>query len=340
MSNKKIKIALLFGGTSPERKVSKATGASVYGALIKLGYEVFLINPAYGNNQPKDINQFFAEEDFTEISNENYIKALDLDLFKSVDLVFLALHGRWGEDGTIQSLLELKGLNYTGSKVLSSAISMDKTMSKILFQHYNIRTPDWISVTSSFNLSSLKKEIESKFNYPCVIKPNDQGSTVGLTICKTEKEIDEAVKLALQFSDKALIEEYIPGKELTVAIIENDHHSAGTQIFPVLEIKPKHNLYDYECKYTPGMSEYEVPANISEEVSNNLKKSALAAFKALGCEGYARVDYRLRNDNQEYCLEINTLPGMTSTSLVPKMAKAVGISFEELVERIVKASIK
>jgi len=129
-----------------------------------------------------------------------------------------------------------------------------------------------------------------------------------------------------------LIEEYIPGRELTVAILENE-------VFPVLEIKPKHNLYDYECKYTPGMSEYEVPAKVNDDVSDNMKHSALDAFKALGCEGYARVDFRLSPDNKEYILEINTLPGMTSTSLVPKMAKAIGISFEELVDRIVKISL-
>jgi D-alanine-D-alanine ligase len=176
------------------------------------------------------------------------------------------------------------------------------------------------------------KEIKNKLKYPCVIKPNDQGSTVGLTICKHENEVNEAVKLALQWSDKALIEEYIPGRELTVAILENE-------VFPVLEIKPKHNLYDYECKYTPGMSEYEVPAKVNDDVSDNMKHSALDAFKALGCEGYARVDFRLSPDNKEYLLEINTLPGMTSTSLVPKMTKAVGISFEELVDRIVKISL-
>ncbi|RPI75650.1 MAG: D-alanine--D-alanine ligase, partial [Ignavibacteriales bacterium] len=272
------------------------------------------------------------DEDFTELSNENYLEALNLDLFNTVDLAFLALHGRWGEDGTIQSLLELKGIRYTGSKVLSSAISMDKTMSKILFQHYNIRTPDWIAVNPEYNLSSLKSEIKNKLKFPCVIKPNDQGSTVGLTICSNENEVDEAVKLALQFSNKALIEEFIPGRELTVAILDNE-------VYPVLEIKPKHNLYDYECKYTPGMSEYEVPAKISDEISETLKKSALAAFKALGCEGYARIDYRLSPENKEYCLEINTLPGMTSTSLVPKMAKAAGISFEDIVDRIVKISL-
>jgi D-alanine-D-alanine ligase len=333
MPDKKIKIALILGGTSPEREVSKLSGLSIYKALLKLGYDTVLIDPAYGEDQPKNVEAFFANEDFTEISNENYVKALNMKLFDSIDLAFLALHGKWGEDGTVQSLLELKGIKYTGSNVVSSAVTMDKAMSKILFQYYNIKTPKWITVSSNnYDLSSLVKEIEKKVKYPCVIKPNDQGSTVGLTICENESTVNEAIKLAMKFSDTALIEEYILGRELTVGIL-------GQEVLPVLEIKPKHNIYDYECKYTPGMSEYEVPAKISDELSDNLRKTSLTAFKALGCEGYARVDFILSKDNVGYCLEVNTLPGMTSTSLVPKMAKSVGISFEELVDRIVKSSL-
>lgn len=334
MTNKKIKIALLLGGTSPERKVSKSTGSSIYKALRNLGYETVLIDPAYGTNQPKDTEAYFADEDFVEIKNENYINALNLDKINFADLVFLALHGKWGEDGRIQSLLELEGMKYTGSKVVASAISMDKTMSKILFQHNNIRTPNWITVNKNdYNIVALKKDIDDRLKYPCVIKPNDQGSTVGLTVCKHSEEVETALELSFQFSDKTLIEEYIPGKEITVGILDNE-------VLPVLEIKPKHGLYDYECKYTTGMSEYEVPAKIGSDISEQLKESALVAFKGLGCKGYGRVDFRLSPANLDYCLEVNTLPGMTSTSLVPKMAKAIGISFENLVERIVKLSLR
>ena len=333
MPDKKIKIALILGGTSPEREVSKLSGLSIYKALLKLGYDTVLIDPAYGEDQPKNVEAFFANEDFTEISNENYVKALNMKLFDSIDLAFLALHGKWGEDGTVQSLLELKGIKYTGSNVVSSAVTMDKAMSKILFQYNGIGTPKWITVgCNNYDLSSLVDKIEKEVKYPCVIKPNDQGSTVGLTICENESTVNEAIKLAMKFSDTALIEEYILGRELTVGIL-------GQEVLPVLEIKPKHNIYDYECKYTPGMSEYEVPAKISDELSDNLRKTSLTAFKALGCEGYARVDFILSKDNVGYCLEVNTLPGMTSTSLVPKMAKSVGISFEELVDRIVKSSL-
>ena len=330
MTKRKPKIALLFGGTSPERKVSKASGASIYSALKNLGYETILINPAYGAKQSNDL---FDENDAVEISNRNYVEAINSKILDGIDLAFLALHGKWGEDGTVQSLLELRGIKYTGSNVLSSSISMDKNMSKILFQHYGVKTPDWF-VTAQNNsthqvvISTIKK----KFGFPCVIKPNDQGSTVGLTICDSEGKVEESLSLAYQFSDKALIEEYIPGREMTITVLDN-------KALPVLEIKPKHGLYDYECKYTSGMSEYEVPARISKQVEEELQSQALLAFNSLGCRGYSRIDFRLKNDKETYCLEVNTLPGMTSTSLVPKAAKAVGISFEELVDRIVKLSL-
>jgi D-alanine-D-alanine ligase len=169
--------------------------------------------------------------------------------------------------------------------------------------------------------------------FPCVIKPNDQGSTVGLTICKKKDQIEEALKLSFKFSDKALIEKYIPGRELTVAILEKEP-------LPVLEIKPKHGVYDYECKYTSGMSEYEVPAEIPDKIKKKLQAQALLAFNSLGCEGYARIDFRVTKKYEIYCLEVNSLPGMTATSLVPKMAKAAGISFHELLDRIMRAALK
>jgi D-alanine-D-alanine ligase len=328
-----MKIALVLGGTSPEREVSKATAASVYAALKTLGHEAVLIDPAYGANQPEKEEDFFSEKDFAPISNRNYVEAVNSKLFDEAELVFLAMHGKYGEDGTIQALLELRGKKYTGSKVLSSAISMDKEMSKILLKHNGVNTPRWIAVDKkAAGKDALAEMIKKETGYPCVIKPNDQGSTVGLTICENEGQVTDAVKLAHRFSSKALIEEYIPGRELTVAVLDN-------KALPVLEIKPKHGLYDYECKYTKGMSEYIVPADVTKEVWDELQKLALLTFTALGCEGYSRVDFRLSPDNVPYVLEINTLPGMTSTSLVPKMAKAAGISFEELVERIIRLSV-
>jgi D-alanine-D-alanine ligase len=329
----KLNIALFLGGTSPEKEVSKSSSKSIFAALTKLGHNVTLMNPAYGKNQPADINDFFSEKEYAPVSNENYVETVNSKALDNIDLVFLGLHGKWGEDGIIQSLLELRGKKYTGSKVLASSLSMDKKMSKILFQHYGIKTPKWVSVPkNNFEHDQVLAMIKENLGYPCVIKPNDQGSTVGLTICNEESQVISAVNLALEFSDKALIEEYIDGHEITVGIIENT-------ALPALEIKPKHELYDYECKYTSGMSEYIVPADVPKDVFEKLQLQALLAFKSLGCEGYGRIDFRVNSKWEIYCLEINTLPGMTSTSLVPKMAKAVGITFEELIDRIIKLSL-
>jgi len=333
MSLQKPKIALLVGGTSPERQVSKMSGKGVLQALKDLQYPTTLIDPAYGLKQPKEEEQFFAEKDFAEVSNRNCITAINSDLLDDIDVVFSALHGKWAEDGTIQSLLELRGLKYTGSKVLASALAMDKEMSKVIFQRAGVQTANWRIVNNSnLDSKSLIAEINSELGFPCIIKPNDQGSTVGLTLVNDEKDVIEGIKLALQYSSKALIEKYIPGKELTVAILLNE-------ALPVLEIVPKSGMYDYKHKYTSGMSEYIVPAEIPEEVSNIAKQQAIEAFNALGCDGYARADFRLSDNNELYCLEVNTLPGMTATSLVPKAAKAVGISFEELIKKIIQQAL-
>lgn len=330
MSKEKLKIALLVGGASPEREVSKESSKSIAHAIRELGHELILIDPAYGKNQPTDERLYFVKDDFSEVKKENYVEAINSLLPLDTDLVFLGLHGKYGEDGTVQSLLELRGIKYTGSKVLSSAMAMDKIMSKILFQHYDVATPKWFVVGfNETNYEVIKDKIKKFFGYPCIIKPNDQGSTVGLTVCRGDAEVEESIVLAKKFSYKVLIEEYIPGKEVTVGIL-------GQQSLPVLEIKPKHGLYDYESKYTDGMSEYIVPADIPENVASHLQHQALLAFNSVECSNYARVDFRLTNDYKNYCLEVNTLPGMTSHSLIPKMAKAVGISFYELIDRIIK----
>lgn len=329
----KPRIALLLGGSSPEKVVSKHSSASIYDAINSLGYECKLINPAYGKSQPEKAEDFFTDEDPVEISNRNYVEAINSELFDEIDLAFIGLHGKWGEDGTIQSLLELRGIKYTGSKVLSSSLSMDKSMSKILFQHYGVHTARWFPVNqSSADAGSVIEKIENSFGFPVVIKPNDQGSTFGLTICENSGQVKDALKLSFEYSDKTIIEKYIPGREMTVAILEDN-------ALPVLEIKPKQGFYDYENKYTSGRTEYIVPADIPEETAVKMKSQALLAFKALNCEVYGRVDFRMDNNFQTYCLEVNTLPGMTSTSLVPKMAKAVGITFEQLIERIIRLSL-
>jgi len=333
MVGAKPKVALLVGGTSPEREVSKMSGEGIYKALLSLQYQTVLVDPAYGTNQPSQAEMFFSAEDYSEISNSNCVKAINSELFDNVEVVFSALHGKWAEDGTMQSLLELRGLKYTGSKVLASAVAMDKALSKIILKEAGVNTAKWLVVTDqNKNDDKLKERIVSEVGLPCVIKSNDQGSTFGLTIVDKENKIEEALKLALKFSDKALIEEYIPGREITVAILEG-------KSLPVLEIIPKDGFYDYERKYTPGMCEYIVPADIPDEVFKTIQEQALIAFNSLNCESYGRVDFRLNENNESFCLEVNTLPGMTSTSLVPKMAKAVRISFEELIEKIINHAL-
>jgi D-alanine-D-alanine ligase len=329
MLESKPKVALLVGGTSPEREVSKMSGKGVLGALKTLLYPTIIIDPAYGLNQPKDEEKYFLEKDFTEISNRNCIAAINSNLLDNVDVVFSALHGKWAEDGTIQSLLELRGLKYTGSKVLASALAMDKEISKVIFRQAGVQTPDWFTVKyRSFEPILIADQIKQEIGFPCIIKPNDQGSTVGLKLVKDESEVEEGIIIAQQYSSKVLVEKYIPGREITVSILINE-------ALPVLEIVPKSGLYDYKSKYTSGMSEYIVPAKVQEEVAKKAQQQALSAFYSLGCEGYARVDFRLGNDNELFCLEVNTLPGMTPLSLVPKAARAVGISFEELIRRII-----
>jgi len=333
MDNSKITVALILGGTSPEREVSKATGKSILAALRTLNYTVKPFDPAYGLNQPANEEELFGPDKPELMSNKNYIDLINSSLFDDVNCAFLALHGVWGEDGTIQSLLAFRGIPYTGSNILSSALGMDKEMTKIMLTHSGVPTPKWLTFKAGFSAEEAVKSITENLGFPCVIKPNDQGSTIGLTICGEAANVPQALEKALKLSQKALVEEYIPGRELTVAVL-------GQTPLPVLEIKPKHTYYDYECKYTSGMSEYEVPAQISPETAKYLQDKALAAFNAVGCECYSRIDFRLTPEGNAFCLEINTLPGMTSTSLVPKMAKAAGITFEQLIDRIIKFSLK
>lgn len=326
-------IGLIIGGASPERAISKLTGKGVYEALLNLGYDVKLIDPAYGIDQPANIEDYFAECDCNPISHQNYLEAINSHLFNDVDIAFIALHGSWGEDGTIQSLLEFRNKPYTGSGILACAASMDKGITKSIIKHYNVATPDWILVErKNYEFAEVQSEVETRFRTPFVVKPNDQGSAIGLTICRDHSELEQAVNLAHQFSEKAIIEEYIDGYEATVGII-------GDKVLPVLEIKPKHFYYDYECKYTSGMTEYIVPAKFPAEVLEELQQQAIDAYKAVGCSSYGRIDFRLDKELNPYCLEINTLPGLTSTSLLPKAAKAIDINYDQLIESIINNSM-
>jgi D-alanine-D-alanine ligase len=335
-----MRIAVLLGGVSVERDVSFASGRGVVNALRESGHDVIPIDPAFGANQPANLNELISQsvhadppslEELSKLSPRSLVECINSSLLDAIDMVFIALHGTWGEDGTIQSLLEMRGVRYTGSGVLSSALAMDKAMSKVIFQHFGVLTADWFRFDSQTSPETIRGEAE-RIGYPVVVKPNDGGSTVGLTVVQQPgKQLEQAVKLAAQYSKVIMLEKFIDGLELTVAIVGND-------VLPIIEIKPKGGIYDYHHKYTKGMTEYICPAKIPENMTQYVSEQALLAFRSLGCSGFGRIDFRVNSDGDAYCLEVNTIPGMTGTSLVPKSAAAAGWSFPELCERIVNSA--
>jgi D-alanine-D-alanine ligase len=245
---------------------------------------------------------------------------------RDADIVFIGLHGGQGEDGTLQALLDLTGVAYTGSGHLASALAMDKDLSKRLFREAGVRTPEWLMAPASDD------NIVTTLGLPVIVKPSKQGSTVGLTLVKARSALQPAIAEARKFDDEVMIEQFIAGRELTVGIL-------GDEALPVGEIIPKHEIYDYECKYTPGMAREEFPAKLTVAETKAVQELALTAFKALKLAGYARIDFRMTVDGTFYCLEANTLPGMTELSLIPQAAAAAGIAFPELCERIVQLAL-
>lgn len=339
-----MKILVLMGGTSAERDVSLASGEAIVKALKSVGHQVLALDTAQGNSLLSDDGKYIPGgvkekppdvRDLVRSDKQRTLEAIHSFDFSEVDVIFLALHGGQGEDGTIQALLDLTGKPYTGSGVLASALSMDKAMSKKIFEREGITTPDWVSVHESeqIDVSTVARRIEDSFGFPCVVKPNDQGSTVGLTVVKQKTDLKQAFDCAFEYSGHILVEKYIPGRELTVGVL-------GNMPLPVVEIIPEHGIYDYHCKYTHGKSKYVCPAEIPEDKAKEIQDLGLRAFQSLGCGGYARVDFRYGENQRFYCLEVNTLPGMTSLSLVPMAAKALGVEFPELVDRIANLALK
>lgn len=302
------KIAVVMGGPSPEREVSLNTGQAILTALKKKGYD---------NAVAIDLNPSSFVDDLRN---------------NKIDIVFNAIHGQYGEDGLMQGFLELLGLPYTGSGVLASAVAMDKAISKKLFLTADIITPD----SRLYHKDDLKngrdiaKEIIKDFGLPVVIKPNAQGSSIAVTIIEDKDRIQDALEEVFKYSDQVLAEKFIDGKELTVSIIGN----SSPETLPIIEIVPNSGRYDYHSKYTKGATTYLVPAPIDDCLTKKVQKTALDAYKLLGCRGVGRVDVMLGKDGIPYVLEVNTMPGMTSTSLVPQAAAAAGISFPDLCERI------
>ena len=249
-----------------------------------------------------------------------------------VDIVFIALHGPYGEDGTIQGMLELAGLPYTGSKVLASALGMSKIMSRKIWQNEKIR----VNPFSVFKKGDKISKIFRKFSYPFVVKPSDQGSSVGVSIVHRKSELEKALDLAFSYSKEIIVEKYIKGMEVQCGILGNEKPIA----LPLVEIVPKHEFFDYACKYTPGLSEEIVPARVDRATAQQIQKIAVASYKALGCRGFARVDMFLADDGKIYVSEINTIPGLTANSLLPKEAKVAGISFPRLLDNIINYALE
>ncbi len=339
-----MKLCILLGGPSAEREISLLSGYGMARALANRGHAITLLDPATNRAMQLDefqvsaasINPPSAEELGKLSQGRIMLESMMSKTVLDAEVVVLGLHGVPGEDGLVQSVLELLGMQYTGSDSRASALCIDKHFTKIILKNAGIAVPKGIIVSKSAHPQERHAAWElasAEFGIPLVIKPNDQGSTVGLTILKedSEDEFQIAIELALKYSEKALVEEFIEGRELTVGIL-------GNEALPIVEITMKGGFYDYHHKYTAGMSFHSCPADLPTEIADGIQAAALRAFEACGCRGYGRVDFRLQPDGRYFCLEINTLPGMTELSLLPDAAKAAGISFDELCERILFAS--
>ena len=328
-------VAVLLGGTSAEREVSLASGLAVVRALRERGHAVRAIDTARGyvpeaeegNLLPEGIHA--APPDETEHSL-SLLELAAVPELREAEVAFLALHGGAGEDGTIQALLETAGIRYTGSGPLGSGIAMDKDVTKRLLRDSQVPTLPWrVARAPDFRYDA--DTIEDLIGFPLIVKPSRQGSSVGMTVVTEPGALTAAVEEAARYDSEVMIERYARGRELTVGIL-------GDQALAPVEIRPKKGIYDYESKYTPGMTDYLCPAPLEEEVVAQIQAYALRAFRVLKLRGYGRVDFILSRE-QLFCLEANTLPGMTATSLLPKAAAAAGIPFPELCERIARMAV-
>jgi len=326
-----MRVTVLMGGTSAERDVSLASGLRVAGALREVGHAVRAVDTVRGGLSAAEEQAMLAggrvvktvPPDVHELARMNRQLPSMLEQVGETDVIFLALHGGTGEDGTIQALLDLTGIPYTGSGHLASALAMDKDLSKHLFLRAGVPTADW------FMAPVTETQVEHALGWPVVVKPSKQGSTVGLSLVRDPALLQAAITEAYEHDDEVMIESFVPGRELTVGIL-------GGEALPVGEIIPVKELYDYECKYTPGMAREIFPAELSAEQTAEIQRLAKQAFVALKLGGYARIDFRMTPAGEFSCLEANTLPGMTELSLIPQAAAAAGISFPALCDRIVQ----
>ena len=298
------RVAVLFGGKSAEREVSIKSGSAVLAALLRQGVDATAFDPAHQA----------------------------LSSLQEYDRVFIALHGRYGEDGTIQGALELMGIPYTGSNVMASSVGMDKWRTKLLWRALNIATPDFAVVNAQSHFAA----IEQTLGLPLFVKPANEGSSIGISKVKKVGDLRAAYELAAKADPLVIAEKFIGGGEYTVGIL-------GDKALPIVKIVPQNEFYDFDAKYLRDDTQYICPCGLSAEKELQIQQEALHAFKAIGCEGWGRVDFlmddkEINKQQQHYFLELNTSPGMTDHSLVPMAAKAAGISFDELVIRILETA--
>lgn len=341
-----MKIVVLAGGTSTERDVSVSTGTMVCRALRKKGHQSVLLDVYLGYEGTALESFFDTEADFGKTGDFICESSPDLEelkkrkrdgadgffgpnvlrLCKEADIVFMALHGENGENGKIQAAFDLLGIKYTGSGYLGSAIAMDKNLSKQVFLMNGVKTPGYALVERG-------RKNEADVRFPCIVKPCCGGSSVGVSIAQNLQEYEKALEAAFRFEESVIVEDYIQGREFSVAVIEQ-------RALPVIEIAPVEGFYDYVNKYQAGRTIETCPADLPKDISDEMRRQAERAYEVLGLEAYGRVDFMLNEENEMFCLEANTLPGMTPTSLLPQEAAAEGISFEELCENLIHASLK
>ena len=294
-----------MGGLSSEREVSLSSGNAILAALKEKGYNAVAV----------DVGRDVAEVLRTS----------------GIEIAFNGLHGKFGEDGAIQGLLELTGIPYTGSGILASAVGMNKILSKLAFKAHGLLVGPYMVVDAGHR--EHLNEAPSIMAFPLVVKPSSEGSSVGVSLVYNNEELAPAAELAFKYDREILIEKYVPGKEVQVGIL-------GARALGAIEIVPKNVFYDYEAKYKEGMSDHFFPARVPKPVYERVLEAGLTAHRALGCKGYSRVDFIIDDTGSLYILEVNTLPGMTATSLLPDIARGVGISFPDLVEEILRLALE
>ncbi|MEN6372850.1 MAG: D-alanine--D-alanine ligase [Armatimonadota bacterium] len=338
----KLRVAVLMGGLSSERAVSLSTGKMILESLDKTKYDVMPVDPAIFAGSVRRILPGSETEVAAIAEVEKGLASISpmysiTDVAGRADVAFIALHGKYGEDGAVQGMLELLGIPYTGSGVLASALAMDKIMSKRVLMAAGVPAPVSVDFTRKAELENIcLKDAVAPLGYPVIVKPSRQGSTIGMRKVESENELESAVEEAFRYDSHVLIEQFICGTEITVGVLGN----SDPEVLPIIEIVPAKGFYDYEAKYTPGATEEIVPARIPGQTAEKARKLALASHKALGCRGMSRVDMIVKPDGEIVVLEVNTIPGMTPTSLLPTAAKAAGIEFPGLLDRLIQLALE